>query len=777
MSSFAEEMVTALLDAVRTSGRMLCAVMIAPDAERKKVKLVICTDDSDMASVEYSKGPWLDLDAATARLKPEQQHRVLRTLAREAAQRFPISKGARAVPWSLLLHPNDTDRETVSVSFGDDKPILAVTTGLNTKTYVLETVIWRDEDILVVGLEAEAFGAVQARFAWSALETAKTDPVELRDDKHHGLWAPNSRSGADQTEVAKRLCAEKLATRTRPASPADLKSLVAKYRKDLDIFDAQEIADRHGSDVLRPLLVGLAKNSKDDKLFGRACSHAMDVLAADGELDEAFAVSTLPGKAARGWVELESALLLLRLGRNKEAAQIAAKKNDEHWLVIRAVAAFLDGQTKTARPIAATLKQTPRSPYAALADAFDPAHSINERGALLDRVRQLGFTNRRAVSDELLKVAELEPELAPLVAAVRERDAQTTAAHVALNAAFEAAEPIFGDNTKLEDESGGKRSIWKDSHDDDDDEVTSISHRYRFDGEWPVTLQKGSHPTALAAGAGLVVLASSDGRLHACTVSAKAPKLAWAVKNVPARSLTFADDTLLAACPTLGLVVISSSGEKLTTHEPQSADGPELVAVSGTRVAAVGKDCIELFEGAPTALKRRGSIYSDDAMRGAAFVGNVLAVTHQSLGGVALYDVSNLDQPKLLRAVRLKANTDCRFIYALDTRVLVRCDEVLWLLDIAKGKPKHLSTLPMRFNFMEAWPAIHVGKHELVLADIAPRRAASVLSIKGNKLQWVDVLPFEASINFQATAFAGEEIWGVEGDATKYRLLRLLPSD
>ncbi len=157
-------------------------------------------------------------------------------------------------------------------------------------------------------------------------------------------------------------------------------------------------------------------------------------------------------------------------------------------------------------------------------------------------------------------------------------------------------------------------------------------------------------------------------------------------------------------------------------------------------------------------------------------LGQWLAVTHQILAGVALYDVSNLAHPRRVDVMRLQEEAECRFIHALGTRLLVRCDNVLWLLDCADGRLRHVATLPMRFASSESWPDVRLlPGDELVMADTGYRRAISVLSLANEQLAVVDVLPFEGNDTcaFGGVALVGDDAWGFEGDAGRYRLLCL----
>lgn len=103
---------------------------------------------------------------------------------------------------------------------------------------------------------------------------------------------------------------------------------------------------------------------------------------------------------------------------------------------------------------------------------------------------------------------------------------------------------------------------------------------------------------------------------------------------------------------------------------------------------------------------------------------------------------------------------------------------MLWVLQCGAGLPEHLGTLPLSFASSEAWPDLRVNDSELLLVDVAFRRAMTVLRLNGSQLTVSDVLPFDGgkSLDFRAAAFIDAEAWGIEGGRAPYRLVRMVPA-
>ncbi len=425
------------------SGRQVCAVMAAPDQNRRRLRLCVSTDFSTFTSAEYSPGAWVDLDAETASLDAEAQHTVLRQALREAARLWPVAADARAVPFSLLVHPNDTANELVSVALGDQQRVLAVISTHEMATVTIEALVWQETGVLVVGLDGAGFGLIRQRVEWSALKDARVGAsVTLTADSFRGQWlAQKKETGRGELEAAARVLAEHFKPPVAASADAELERLLALHRKDLGSVRVDHIAQAHGLEFLERFVTGLA-GAGDGRSFAQLCSYAMELLIAGGHLRQAAALATLPKGKNLNWVDFEQVFLLLRLGEPRQAAD-ALKGHlqrrgtaDARWLMLRAVVAFHNGLLEDGKGFVAELEKTPRSAYAAIAAAFDPSRNPSERGNWLLKARRWGFGGRTDVADAVLALAEQDPALAPHAIAERQRMAEVKAAHEVPTAAF-----------------------------------------------------------------------------------------------------------------------------------------------------------------------------------------------------------------------------------------------------------------------------------------------------------------------------------------------------
>jgi hypothetical protein len=782
--------------------RHLCAVLAAPDASRARVRMVAATGwFSTFTNVLYDPGAWVDLDATTAALAPEAQHAVLRDAVREAARRFTLPVGCRGVPFSLLLHPNDTRHEVVAVALGDSVPVCAVAQGHSPRIEV-EALHLHDAGLVVIGLDGEGFGVVRARVVWADIEALAVDDraISLTAAGLKDAWSLRAfPQSAPDLELAARLARERVREPWIEPPEEALRCIVAAGPLVLGDLSAKRLVATYGLDFMLELLRGLA-TSADGERFARLCFEAMTLLVAARRFDDAVTVARLPQPAYLGWVDYEELLALLRAGRATEAATAVAahlkrrrkakRRIDEPWVLVQAVIAFRTGALAAGRAHLAELERAVRSPFAALAAAFDPERPAAERAACLERARWFGSGTRVAHAEAMLALLEAEPWLATAVAEVRRRAAAVAAEHAALASRFEAAPIVVGKNSTLEDESGGSRSIWADAADDDDDEAQAIwaaPHRYGVTASVPLELEPDERPVALAGAGQVLAMGTSAGRVLGFALRPDGPARSWALSGVrpgSGYSLAATADALVVACRQRGLCVYRLRGDSepvlLAVHDPVAADAATAVFVeqgpARTRVLALGGYHLELFDGADAGtLERRAVVHSDNAMRGAALIGgDRLVVAHQNLGGVALYDVADLGAPKLLEVLRLAADVDCGFALPFGDRVLVQCDRVVWVVDVRDGTLQHGGTTKLAFTTTDAAPALRASGGELVLVDRGNRRAVTVLELDQRSLRVRDVLPLEGNRtrSFAAAAFVGDDGYGALGDAPM-QLLRL----